>query len=146
MVSSVCLHEGPAPRLIHRLKYGGDILVAELVAGDLVGLVPSSAQSLVPIPRVLARRWRYGVDPAVELARLVSRATGIPMIMALAAPLWSPHRAGRNRERARRPGFRRRRPAPGAVLVDDVVTTGWTIDTASMLLGSVVGAITVTSA
>lgn len=94
--------------------------------------MPLHVAALVPIPRAPLRKSRYGVDPAVLLARLIGREAGIPVVLALRAPLWWPANAGTSRARRRSPGFRALRDVPpGSVLVDDVVTTGMTLVSAA---------------
>jgi predicted amidophosphoribosyltransferase len=118
-------HEGPAKTLIHELKYRGSVGYARLVAEVIGRRVPPLP--LVPVPRALSRLVRYGVDPAVELARAVSRVTGAPMIRALGRPVHTPRRAGGDHDRVPAP-FRVAGPLPpSVVVVDDVVTTGATV-------------------
>lgn len=122
-------HEGTARVLVHQLKYHGAVRNAALVAGAMAALLPVDAQTLVPLPRSTVRRMRYGVDPAVELAHAVGRLTGLPVVLTYAPGLWWPSHAGSGSRATVR--FRTVRPVPtGAVLVDDVVTTGRTIDSA----------------
>jgi predicted amidophosphoribosyltransferase len=148
VVASAYAHEGAGQRLVHRLKYDAVAGLATLLAKQLVPLVPSDATGLVPVPRVVARRILYGVDHGPALAAALARLTGLPVFGALSAPIWAPAHAGRRRDRRRRPAFRSIAAVPaGAVVVDDVVTTGSTIEHAALALGgAVAGAVTVTSA
>lgn len=121
-------HEGTARSLVRSLKYRGLLAAAEYFAERMAPLLRPSAVAVVPVPRALARRLRYGVDPAAELAAAIGRRTGLPVVAALQAPVWWPRHAGRGRERRRGVSFVDRLPAPsGAVLVDDVATTGATL-------------------
>ena len=121
-------HGATARRLVHRLKYTGIRCAAEVLAMAMLEAMPSDVTALVPVPRALARHFRYGVDPAVLLAGLIGREAGIPVVAALRAPLWWPSNAGTSRARRWSPGFRPMQAAPaGGVLVDDVVTTGATL-------------------
>jgi predicted amidophosphoribosyltransferase len=108
--------------------------------------LPTDVSVLVPVPRVIARRWRYGVDPGRELARALGRRTGLPVADALRPALWTARRAGpAGRHRGiPRFGISGRTPV-GAVLVDDVVTTGATLLAAASVCRSD-RAVTVTSA
>lgn len=144
VVRSWAVHEGTARRLVHRLKYEGVTAVVALVAPALAAMLPDSAEAVVPIPRVVLRRLRYGIDPAVALATQVAASAGLPMVKALEAPIWSPRRAGRARTDRGETPFDLRRLAPRPVIVDDVLTTGRTVDGASRLIGGAVGALTVT--
>ncbi len=136
-VTSGLIHSGPARRLVHLLKYGAIDAAALLLARVMAGAVPADAAALVPIPRALLRRVRYGVDPARKLAGLVAAETGIPVVNALIASPWWPSHAGSDRESRNPPRFRTTCGVPdGSVLVDDVLTTGATAATAAQATGS----------
>jgi len=109
--------------------------------------VPVGATALVPVPRAWSRRWRYGVDPAVELARALGRVLALPVLPALAPAWWHRRRAGLAGAKRGIPRFRPVRATPaGAVLVDDVVTTGATLRAAAAALGGPCAAVTATAA
>lgn len=136
-VASAFLHTGPARRLVHRLKYEGIVAAGDVLAAAMVSLLPSAASSLVPVPRAAARRIRYGIDPGVILARLLAHRTGLPVIAGLRPAMWWPHHAGAGREGRNPPRFHSRVDIPaGAVLVDDVVTTGATLRAALDVSGA----------
>ncbi|MFQ5523672.1 MAG: ComF family protein [Acidimicrobiia bacterium] len=118
-------HTGPARTLIHHLKYRGIVVYADLVASVLASRLPSVA--VVPVPRALSRRWRYGVDPSRVIAGRLAKRLGVPVWDILVGPLHNPRRAGGDHSRPA-PTFRMRRP-PGdyVIVVDDVVTTGATL-------------------
>lgn len=137
-------HEGAARTLVRRLKYEGVVGVADLVAAELALRVPDGARSLVPVVRPLVRRVRYGVDPATELALALSRRVGLPVVRALRAPVAGRANAGSNRRERQAPRFGWLREVDAPVLIDDVVTTGATLDRAAVTLGGCVVALTVT--
>ena len=141
-------HRGTARKLVHVLKYQGVVAAAEPLVTAMADLAPPNIPALVPVPRSAARAIRYGIDPAVVLARGVGFLTGIPVIDALRAPLWWKRHAVRGRAERRWVPFRRRRDVPpGAALVDDVLTTGSTILAArSALKGLPTLALTATTA
>jgi predicted amidophosphoribosyltransferase len=138
-------HAGLARQLVHDLKYRAVAPVAEILAVHMI--VPPTAAVLVPVPRVALRRVRLGVDPAEELARALARRCALPVVFALRSPLWQPGNAGKGRTGRHPVVFRRTRTVDRALLVDDVVTTGATLQAAAMALGrGVLGAVTATGA
>ena len=91
------VHEGPARALVHALKYRGVIAAAGPLAEAMADRVPAGITALVPVPRARIRVLRYGVDPAVVLARAVSERTGIPVVGGLSSRWWWRRHAGRSR-------------------------------------------------
>lgn len=131
-------HDATARRLVHALKYRGVTAAAEPIAIELAPRIPASTTALVPVPRAASRSIRYGIDPAAALAAAVSRRTGLPVVAALAAPLWWRRHAGAGRSDRTPIRFRQRLPIrAGTALIDDVVTTGATVAAASDALGGV---------
>lgn len=126
-------HTGAAKALMHHFKYRGITGYADLIAAILAPRMPP--MPLVPIPRALTRRIKYGVDPGRALAWRISSLNGAPVAQVLKPPLHSLRRAGGDHRRPVRP-FRIEGTVPAAlVLVDDVVTTGATLEAAIASLG-----------
>lgn len=137
LIAGALRHRGAARRLVHRLKYQGVTEVADLLAGFMARHLPSDAGAVVPVPRARLRLMRYGVDPALELARALAGRTGLRVERPLAATLWWPRHALRSRDGRGPPPFQvADSPTPGSVLVDDVATSGATLQAASAALGS----------
>ncbi len=130
------IHEGPARRLVHALKYRAVVAAAEPLADAMAERIPGSATALVPMPRAALRAFRHGIDPAAVLAAAVAQRTGLPVIDAIRPRLWWRRHAGRRRdERSAVPFAPLGSLVPrGAALVDDVLTTGATARAAAAAL------------
>ncbi len=124
-------HAGPARVLIRRLKYEGVEAAARVLAERMAVVEPSPPGVVVPIPRVTVRLVRYGVDPARLLAKWFAVETGGVVADVLASPLWAARHAGRGRMQRRQVSYRLRGVPPASVvLIDDVLTTGRTLESA----------------
>jgi predicted amidophosphoribosyltransferase len=145
-VASAFVHDGSAASLVHRLKYDGIEGAAAILARAMAELVPADAECLVPVPRAVGRRWRYGIDSGQALAVRVGDLTGLPVRAVLARPLWHPRQAGKARDERRRRSYRRKERVSGAVVIDDVITTGATVSAAAHAVGDVIGGVTATRA
>jgi predicted amidophosphoribosyltransferase len=135
-ITSAYLHRGPARLLVHNFKYQGIESAGWLLAEAMAELIPS-ASVLVPVPRVVWRKLRHGIDPAAVLASKLAALTGGRRCDLLVPPWLGPSQAQASRSNRRPPVFRPVRPPEGpVVLVDDVVTTGGTVLNAWWALGS----------
>jgi ComF family protein len=124
-------YERLAGPLLAALKFRGRLALATPIADVLAAAAGPllDAAILVPVPAAPRRRRRRGFDPAEEIARALSRATGRPLARCLRRAD-GPRQVGRSRRErlASPPRVRAAGPAPDlAVLVDDVVTTGATL-------------------
>lgn len=126
-------HTGPARALAHHLKYRGLVAYAVIVADMLADRVPRAP--IVPVPRAWSRYLRYGIDPALTLAERLSSRTGMPVVRALAAPWHSRRRAGGDHDLPVRRYGLRNSVLETAVLIDDVITTGATLEAAVNSIG-----------
>lgn len=120
-----------------RLDHLGDHL-GTLLAERLGPRLPR-LDAVVPVPLHWRRRWARGYDQAAVLARAVARGLGLPMLPLLARRRATTAQTSLSRERRLtnvRHGFRCRRSPEGRrlLLVDDVVTTGATLEAAACCL------------
>jgi len=132
------LHESPADRLVHGLKYRGATALAPWMGAAMAAaarrLAGDDAPVLVPVPISRSRLRERGYNQALLLARGLSVVTGWPVSESLRRRRSAPAQAGRGRAaRARNvtDAFETVRPArPGrespVLLVDDVLTTAAT--------------------
>jgi ComF family protein len=126
--------EGPARALVHALKFHGRTAAAELMAAHIAANAPPAvlapAVTLVPAPTHPQRRRERGFDQAQLLARALARRTGLPALAALSRQGPATRQLGAGRAQ-RRSGIRvavRHAVAGPVVLIDDVHTTGATLD------------------
>ena len=126
----------PADVLVHSLKFRSELALATLFGKLLAEKVAATGRVhfLVPVPLSANRLRARGFNQALEIARHVARATGVPL---------SPELCERTRdtppqldlpmgERAKnvRGAFQCQRLVAGAniAVLDDVMTTGTTLD------------------
>jgi ComF family protein len=139
---AACIYAFPLDRLVQGLKYGHRLALAQPLGDALAAAVLRSPRSsgrpeaLVPMPLARARQRERGFNQAIEIARVVSRRTGVALCHALARPLARPPQAGlpwRERRRNVRGAFTAVVPVAGRhlALVDDVMTTGATVEAAA---------------
>lgn len=142
---AACRYAFPLDRLVQALKYRhqlalaqplGDALAAALLRAPRRDAWP---EAIVPLPLAAARQRQRGFNQAMEIARVVSRRTGRPLARGLV-------RTGAGAAQASLPWSRRRRNVKGVfacnvsfagrsvAVVDDVMTTGATLDAAAAAL------------
>lgn len=127
-------HSGPARALAHHLKYRGVVSYANLVAVVLADKLPRAP--LVPVPRARSRWAKYGVDPADVLASTVAKKLGVPVYHLFRARLHTRRRAGGDHRTPVPVPQLRKRTLEKVLLVDDVMTTGATLEAAVRVLGA----------
>jgi len=130
----------PVDRLVHALKYGGQLALAEPLALALIGAIDRRARpppdAVVALPLSPARQRERGFNQASEIARRVARAFGRPLVPGLARARDSPPQAAlawADRARNVRGAFLANPLLAGrrVAIVDDVMTTGATLATAA---------------
>jgi ComF family protein len=134
--------EGPARSLVHALKFRAalgvaDVMAAQVVAGAPRGLLEPPAV-LVPVPTHGVRRRARGFDHAEQLARALATRTGLQVARCLVRSGAPTRQAGSSRAARRAPGRIEVRvrgdPPSSALLVDDVHTTGATLEACARAL------------
>jgi predicted amidophosphoribosyltransferase len=128
------VYEGPARALVRALKYRGAQAVAGGMSAQIAAGTPRplrGARALAPVPLHPARLRARGFNQAERLARALSARIGAPVVDCLVrtgAPGAQVGRGRGDRMAAAAATFTVPVAAPeGAVLVDDVVTTGATL-------------------
>jgi predicted amidophosphoribosyltransferase len=147
-------YQGVARRLVGALKFHGALVAADVMAAQMAANLPPSLRAaevaLVPVPAAPARRRARGFDPARALTLALAGRLDRPFADCLVRADHAVRQVGAGRRERREPGRlvirARGSPPPLAILVDDVHTTGATLDASARALSAagtrVVAAIT----
>jgi ComF family protein len=139
---AACGYAAPVDGLVLQLKFGARLALAPWMAGRLRGVLPARGEAalpdlLCPVPLGPRRLVERGYNQALEMARPLSAALGIPL-----APRLLERRIETAAQSGVAPGERRRNVrgafavADGQMalegrhvgVVDDVMTSGHTLD------------------
>jgi predicted amidophosphoribosyltransferase len=136
------VYAGPARAVVLGLKSRDLNAAAAYMAAAITRRAPPDllAGVIVPAPAHRERMRRHGENQAEVLARALARLTGLPVRCALARRPGAPRQVGlpRHARRVNARGWitpaRRLTGGTPAVLVDDVYTTGSTLDASAAAL------------
>ena len=134
-------YQGSARALVRALKFDAALPLASLMAAQLAVNMPpwarGSATVVVAVPADARRRRARGFDPAQRLAAELAPRLGLPSA-ALLVRRGHGRQLGAGRRERREPGrVRVQAPEPvtgDVLLVDDVHTTGATLDACARAL------------
>ena len=133
-VSAAFAYAWPLAPLIHHYKYAGNLALATLLAQALCARLSDRADIIVPMPLSAQRLRSRGFNQALELARVASRLTGVPLAASACRRVrdCAPQASLPWRERA--PNIRGAfvcdadLTGRSVAVVDDVMTTGATLN------------------
>jgi ComF family protein len=139
------LYDTPLREVVLGLKYAGLDYLAEALGRDLARrfeAVLADCSAVVPVPLHWTRVLRRGYNQAELIARELSDLEVRPLVRGLTRRSATRHQTGLGRRRRRSNlahafrwrGTRWRREQPHWLLVDDVLTTGATLDSAARAL------------
>lgn len=78
-VTAAFAYAWPLAPLIHQYKYAGNLALAQLLAQALNERLDGGVDLIIPMPLAPARLRDRGFNQALEIARVVSRLTGVPL-------------------------------------------------------------------
>jgi ComF family protein len=130
-------YEFPADVLVHSLKFRGELALAGLVGSLLRQQIGFEAMDLViPVPLSAARLRERGYNHALEIARHLGRAVDFELCVRERDTPPQMDLPYDERRRNVRGAFRCTRAIPGMriAVVDDVMTTGATLNEIALVL------------
>jgi ComF family protein len=131
-------YDFPADTLVHALKFRGELALAPLLGSLLSASIASwSVDRVIPVPLSTARLRGRGYNQAVEIARHLARGKlDVDVCVRHGDPVPQTELPWDERRRNVRGAFGCRRALTGAsvAVVDDVMTTGATLDELALTL------------
>jgi predicted amidophosphoribosyltransferase len=136
-------YDGVARELVAALKFRAALPLARVMAAHIAANLPAdlraaSGAAIVPVPPQRVRLRRRGFDPAAELGGALAARLGVPVRPCLRRRDRSPRQVGTGRRARRRTGRiavdLRTDPPVRALLLDDVHTTGATLEACARAL------------
>jgi predicted amidophosphoribosyltransferase len=138
-------YDGAAREIVRGLKFHGALALAESMAAQIVAAAPARLMArvaLVPVPLTPSRRRRRGFNQAELLARAIGERTALPVMDCLRREGAAAPQVGRGRSERISSIRGTIGPKPGAavpagaLIVDDVATTGATLGACASALRS----------
>lgn len=139
-VEAALAYQFPVDALVRAFKYGGRLALGRVLGGLLASRVAGQVDAIVPMPLASARLAERGYNQALEMARVVSAVTGIPLLPDACRKVTDtpPQASLPWKERARnvRRAFVCDRDLAGRriAVLDDVLTTGATLNELARVL------------
>jgi ComF family protein len=133
-VTAAFAYDWPLSTLIHHYKYAGNLALARLLANALGTCIATPVDLILPMPLAPQRLRERGFNQALEMARIISRATGLPLAVDACRRVrdGAPQAALPWQERAKniRGAFVCDADLSGmrVAVIDDVLTTGATLN------------------
>jgi ComF family protein len=136
-------YEFPLIELIHGLKYGGQIATARILGTVLGRRIAErgrpAVDAIVPVPLFAQREARRGFNQAQEIAVFASAPLRLPVLSQLARRVrdTAPQAqlpAAERRDNLKDAFVLRSVPPPRVAIVDDVLTTGATVESLAQVL------------
>lgn len=131
-------YDEAARQLVHALKFGRARAAADILASYMSEVAPTGFRALVvPVPTASSRRRQRGYDQAILIARSLARSKSYTMKTSLKRRGQSRQVGQKRQERLRQLKeayyVPRRADVAGklVLLVDDVLTTGATLEVAA---------------
>jgi ComF family protein len=135
-IQTIFSYNHPVGQLIIAAKYRQDLVVLKFL-GELMGqrlITQPRPQVLIPVPLHLSRLRQRGYNQSLELAKVISKHTGIPIAnqacKRIKNTLPQTTLSGKQRQNNVKDAFKLIKIAPDwqhIALIDDVVTTSSTI-------------------
>lgn len=143
---SAAVYEGGLRDALHAFKFGGRRALAgplgDLAFEQCVGSLPGGIDALIPVPLGRERERERGFNQATLLAQRIGRRLAVPtrvgwLVRTRATRPQSDLSAAERRANVRG-AFRAGEPVAGrhALLVDDILTTGATLDACARALSA----------
>jgi ComF family protein len=139
-VRAATVYDGLAKDMVWRLKFHGVQEAAAMMARQMASFGFDESAVLVPVPTATRRVRNRGYDQATLLARELGRQTGLPRADYVRRS-GQTHQVGASRRERQRQLQAAFRIKPGSttrdqhiILIDDVLTTGATLEAAARAL------------